>query len=330
MAVAAPRDADGVEDRRRQVHVLHQRVARERPGGRQGGGIADDHRDLDGLLPRVVLAGPAMLAVDEAVVGEIDDHRVLRAVAERPEQRSDRVVERARGVRHGRVVLVGRRDLLLGERRPARVQRGRGRHGVGVERRSSRRRHGHVRVPGVVGREVRRRRRVHHEERLVRGRVLDEVGRQVLQHVRLVAGLALPDPVDVHHGIDERQRGDLRGGDAGPTIELGARIARPAVHVLAGQHRAVPSVVERHRERRPRQHDLVLVDAGVVLVEAGDDLRPRGTAQRRVHVRPLEQDPLVDQLAVDAGHQIAGERRPRLVVAHDQQDVRVGGPCRGG
>ena len=202
MTVAAPRDTDGVEDRRRQIHVLHQRVARERPGGRQGGGIADDHRHLDGLLPRVVLAGPAMLAVHEAVVGEIDDHRVLRTVAERPEQRSDRVIERARGVSHGRVVLVGRRDLLLGERRPARVQRGRGRHGVGVERRSTRRRHGHARVPGVVGREVRRRRRVHHEERLVRGRVLDEVGRQVLQHIRLVAGLALPDPVDVHHGIN--------------------------------------------------------------------------------------------------------------------------------
>ena len=64
--------------------------------------------------------------------------------------------------------------------------------------------------------------------------------------------------------------------DARPLVELAARVARPAVHVLAGEHGCVSGVVQCHRERRPGQQDLVLVDAGVVLVEPGDDLARDG------------------------------------------------------
>ena len=176
LAVAAPLEAHGVRDGRGDVHVLDERVARERAAGGERRGIPDDHRDVDGLFPRVVLTGPAVLAVQEAVVGQIDHERVLGPVAERVEQPADRVVERPRGVRHRGVVIVRSRDLLGGERRPARVRRGAGRHGVRVELRSPRGRDGHVRVPGVVGRQVRRGRRVHHEERLIGGRALDEIG----------------------------------------------------------------------------------------------------------------------------------------------------------
>ena len=117
LAVASPRDADGVEDRRSQVHVLDERIGRER-AARHRCRVPDDHRDLDGLFPCIVLPGPAVLAVEEPVVGHVDHERVLGAVAERSEQRVDGVVERPRRVCHGHVVLVRGGDLFLGERRP--------------------------------------------------------------------------------------------------------------------------------------------------------------------------------------------------------------------
>ena len=83
----------------------------------------------------------------------------------------------------------------------------------------------------------------------------------------------------------------------------------PAVEVLAGEHRAVAGVVKRLDDRGPIERDGVRVDTRVMLVEARQDLRARGTAERGVHVRALEQHALIDEVAVHARHEVTARSR---------------------
>ena len=151
----------------------------------------------------------------------------------------------------------------------------------------------------------------------------------VREDVGLIAAALHPRSVLVDPGVEQGVRGRQRRADAVPPIELGPRAARlPAVEVLAGQHRPVAGVVERLGDRGAIERDRVRVDARVMFEQARQDLRAGGTAERGVHVRALEQDPLIDEVPIRARHEVTRERGPRLVVAHQQQDVRTRRRCR--
>ena len=104
----------------------HPRSARARPSRRTAnlarGRDTDHHGDAHGLLPRVVLAEPTVLAVEEPVVRQVDDDGVVCTVPHRLQEGRNGIIERPHRMRHVDEMIVRDGDLLRCERSPTRVR----------------------------------------------------------------------------------------------------------------------------------------------------------------------------------------------------------------
>ena len=126
--------------------VGDERPRRERVLGIEECGVAHDHRHANGLFVSVRLAEPAMLAEEEAVVGEVD-HDACRVCGRRGDPGCVRRRRRATdGVRHPDETQVRVVDLFARQRPASSVERALRGHRVLIEGWAVRRRHVH----GVV------------------------------------------------------------------------------------------------------------------------------------------------------------------------------------
>ena len=297
-----------------------------------------------------------MLAVEEAVVGGVDQQRVveLAAALERVEDRADGVVDRQQRLQLLLVVLLDRRDPLRRQARQVGDDLGLGRHVGLVEARRARQRAAREGVAvarrrrrgpergGIVG--IDRRAAVRggegeREEEGLRRRsgLVDQLRRAAAIEVGLVLARVLEaGPVEdlaVLVGLPALVVEDALADARDPVVparrDLGdvGVLDAVAVEVAADVHRPVAGRLEPERERvRVVEVDVAAEVAGVVdhavvvRVLAGQVGGARRAAERVAGDRLGEGRALgLDQadVALDRG------RGDRLVVGHDEDDVRL-------
>ena len=293
-----------------------------------------------GLVREVLLVREPVLAVEVAVVGREDDHRVPELAGgpegvddalhrlvdglQRPQRRPPVPIDLRGGAaaeRRLRVPLVG--GVGLAERR--RAWRPHPAEEVGVARRPGRA-VGH-RVGGV-GREL------DEEGAVERRRALDHGHGLVGEDVGHVAGL-LDGLAVVREG---RVLVGLEVGDCAPVVppRRGPRVGQVAVQVLADEAREVARVLQRDRHRGPLDAEIGRLElgGGVPVGGVGRDPVVRGVPPRQQRRpgraaegirrdRVGEREPSAPDEASGRWHGV--ELGERLVVGEDHDDVRLGG-----